>query len=164
MLGLKSASMSVLKMNRKFQVSNRCFCLKLQRREVKVVISNLDNKSSSAEDFVNNHLVKMSAPVTIEYITFLINLSFHRGEFPQELKKKTKLFPLHKSGSKLEENNYRPISLLIVWSKVYGKIMFNRVYSYFERFSLFYHRQFGFQNKHYNWCTCWIYGKFVICL
>ena len=83
MLGLKSASISVLKMNRKFQdVNNRCFYLKLQRREVKVVISNLDNKSSSGEDFFNNQLVKMSAPVTIEYITFLINLSFHKGEFP----------------------------------------------------------------------------------
>ena len=70
----------------------------------------------------------MSAPVTIEYITFLIILSFNRGEFPQELKK-AKVFPLHKSGSKLDENNYRPISLLIVWSKVYKKVMFNRVYS-----------------------------------
>ena len=111
------------------------FLFKFTNEDAKLVISNLDNKSSSGEDFVNL-LVKMSAPVTIEYITFLINFSF-----PQELKK-AKVFPLHKSGSKLDENNYRPISLLIVWSKVYEKIMFNRVYSYFERFSLFYHRQF----------------------
>ena len=60
----------------------------------------------------------MSAPVTTEYITFLINLSFNRSEFPQELKK---VFPLHKSGSKLDENNYSPISLLIVWSQVFEK-------------------------------------------
>ena len=79
----------------------------------------MDNKSSSGEDFVNNHLVKMSTPVTIEYITFLKYLSLHRGELPQELKK-AKVFPLQKSGSKLDDNNYRPISLL-VWSKVYKK-------------------------------------------
>ena len=63
------------------------FLFKVTKEEVKVVISNLDNKPSSGEDFVNAHLVKMSAPVTIEYITFLINLSFNREEFPQELKK-----------------------------------------------------------------------------
>ena len=57
------------------------FPFKVSREEVKVVISNLDNKSSSGEDFVNNLLVKMSAPVNIESITFLINLSFKRGEF-----------------------------------------------------------------------------------
>ena len=63
------------------------FLFKVTKEEVKFVISNLDNKSSSGEDFVNNYLVKMSAPVTIEYITFSIILSFHRGEFPQEIKK-----------------------------------------------------------------------------
>ena len=41
-----------------------------------------------------------------------------------------------------------PISLLIVWSKVYEKLMYNRVNSYFEKFSLFYHRQIEFLNKH----------------
>ena len=75
------------------------FLFKVTKEQVKLVISNLDDKSSSGKDFVNNLSVKMSAPVTIEYITFLIGLSFHRGEFPQELKK-AKVFPLHKSGSK----------------------------------------------------------------
>ena len=121
---------------------------KVTKEEVEVVISNLDNKSSFGEHLVDNHLVKMSAPVTIEYITFLMNLSFHRGQFPQELKKASLKFFLCTNLVQSYENNYRPISLLIVWSKVYEKIMFNRVYSYFERFSLFYHRQFGFRKKH----------------
>ena len=42
------------------------FPFKVSKEEVKVVISNLDNKSSTGEDFVNNLLVKMSAHVTIE--------------------------------------------------------------------------------------------------
>ena len=71
----------------------------------------------------------------------------NKGEFPIELKK-GKVIPMHKSGSKLDENNYRPISLLNVWSKIYEKVVYKRVYSYLEKFSLLYCKQFGFRTKH----------------
>ena len=58
------------------------------------------------------------------------------------------MIPLHKDGSKSVENNYRPISLLNVWSKIFERLMFNRVYFYMEHFSLFYKKQFGFRKKH----------------
>ena len=53
------------------------FLFKVTKEEVKVLVSNLDNKSFSSEDFVNNLLLKMSASVTIENITVLINRSFN---------------------------------------------------------------------------------------
>ena len=94
------------------------FLFKITKEEVKIVTSNLDDKPSSGEDFVNNLLVKMSPPEAFEYITFFLNFLFNRCEFPQELKK---VFPLHKSDPKLAENNYRPISLFIAGSKNYEK-------------------------------------------
>ena len=68
------------------------FVFNVTKEDFKGVMSGLDSKSSGDEDFVNNLLVKMSAPVTIEYLTFLLNLLFNRGEFPQELKQQ-KFFP-----------------------------------------------------------------------
>ena len=55
------------------------FLFKVTKEEVKVIVSNLDNKPFSGEDFVNNLLLKMSAPETIENITVLINRSFDRA-------------------------------------------------------------------------------------
>ena len=76
------------------------FFFKVTLEEVQVVISNLDNKSSSGEDFVNKLLLKMPAPVQLEYITFLINLSFNRDKFPQ-LHKKAKVFSFAQLGFRI---------------------------------------------------------------
>ena len=56
--------------------------------------------------------------------------------------------PLHKAGAKNEIINYRPVSLLIVWSKVFERVMYNRNYTYFETFNLFHPNRFVFRKKH----------------
>ena len=76
-------------------------------------------------------------------------MTVREGIFPTELKK-AKIIPLHKEGSRLEENNYRPISLLNVWSKKYERAMFSRIYEYLEHFNLLHCKQFGFRKKHSN--------------
>ena len=115
--------------------------------EVIDIINSLPNKSSSAEDEISNILVKTAESVFTKYVTSLTNVSFYEGSFASELKK-AKVFPLFKNGSRVEENNYRPISLLNVLSKIYERAMFTRVYEYLEGFNLLYFKQFGFRKKH----------------
>ena len=91
--------------------------------------------------------MKASKNVTSPFLSFLVNLSFEKGTFPSALRK-AKVIPDHKDNSRLDENNYRPISLLIVWSKVYERTMYNRIYAYMEKFALWYSKQFGFRSKH----------------
>ena len=119
----------------------------LSETEVIGIINSLPNKSSSGEDEISNILVKTAGSVITKYLTSLINVSFYEGFFPSELKK-AKVFPLFKNGSRVEENNYRPISLLNVLSKIYERSMLTRVYEYMEGFNLFYFKQFGFRKKH----------------
>ena len=111
------------------------------------IIDNLDNKSSSGDDNINNILIKLSAPATIPCLASLINNSFIQGIFPDRFIR-AKVIPMHKSGPRVVENNYRPISLLIVWSKIFERAMYTRIYNYLEKFSLIYCRQFGFRSKH----------------
>ena len=56
--------------------------------------------------------------------------------------------PLHRKGSTLNMNNYQPISVLSVFSKIYEKIMYARLYQFIEKSQLFYSLQFGFRAKH----------------
>ena len=93
------------------EVNHSMYLKPITIEEVREIIENLDNKVSSDDDDISNVIVKLSSNITIPYPTQVINKSFGEGIFPYDLKK-AKVINLHKDGSKLDENNYRPISLL----------------------------------------------------
>ena len=88
----------------------------------------------------------MKSPVS-EPLSNIINDSFITGVFPGKLKI-SRENPLHKKESSLDPNNYRPISLLSIFSKIYEKVMYTRLYKFLENSNLFYSKQFGFRSKH----------------
>ncbi len=74
----------------------------------------------------------------------VINSSFNQGIFPSSLKT-AKVVPIHKDGSKTDVTNYRPISLLCTFSKVYEKVMHNRVLDFLNKNNSLYEGQYGFR-------------------
>ena len=58
----------------------------------------------------------------IKSLTFLINTSINQGIFPDYLKT-PKVVPIYKSGDKTDILNYRPISILTYFSRIFDKIM-----------------------------------------
>ena len=56
------------------------------------------------------------------------------------------LTPCHKKGSTKDVNNYRPISLLSVFSKIMEKLMVCRLNDFLELHSIIYPNQFGFRS------------------
>ena len=67
--------------------------------------------------------------------------------FPDILKL-AKVTPLHKKDSKLDFLNYRPISLLSVFSKIYEKLIYTRIYDYLTKNNFIYKKQFGFRSNY----------------
>ena len=100
------------------------------------IIEDLKVKSSSGVDDISTILIKKTGFLNCNHLVHLVNKSFKDGKFPSILKQ-AKIVDLHKAGAKDEINNYRPISLLIEWSKVFERVMYNRIYTYFETFGLF---------------------------
>ena len=56
--------------------------------------------------------------------------------------------PIHKKGSSFLVSNYRPISLLSIFNKVIEQLMYNRIISYLDKFSILQNNQFGFRSMH----------------
>lgn len=56
------------------------------------------------------------------------------------------VIPIHKKDSKLIPQNYRPVSLVITFSKILEKLMKKRLLSFLDKISYISLRQFGFQS------------------
>ena len=97
---------------------------------VMTIILLLDENKSSGPSDVPISVLKKAAPVIVPYlVNHIFNLSFDNGIFP-DLMKLAKLIAIFKSGSKLLVNNYRPISLLSVFSKILEKIAHEQLYNF----------------------------------
>ena len=123
------------------------FLHKVTMFEVLEIIENLKAKQSTGVDEISNIIIKKVSHVIAPYLTYLINLSFESGQYPEQLKS-AKIQPFYKEGSKTDENNYRPISLLNCCSKIFEKLMHIRLYNYLNKFNLLYEKQFGFRQKY----------------
>ena len=69
-------------------------------------------------------MLKLAAPIIAPSIAKLINYSFNTASFPQ-CWKTAKVFALFKGGVSEDLNNYRPISVLPVLSKVIERHVHN---------------------------------------
>ena len=90
--------------------------------------------------------LKLTPDNRINGLTHIFNLSINKGVFPSELKI-AKVIPIFKKGTPLDVNNYRPISLPVVL-KIIERIVYNCVYSYFNRNNFFHKLQFGFRKNY----------------
>ena len=77
---------------------------------------------------------------------YLINKSVETGIFPDELKI-AKIVPIFKSGDKTLVSNYRPISVLRFFSKIFETILNNHLIEFTEKHNLLYKYQFGFRKQ-----------------
>ena len=77
----------------------------------------------------------------------IVNDSFLSGIFPNKLKIAKVVTPCKKDSTD-NPTNYRPISLLAVFSKLIEKIMYKRLYSFLDSRSILHPLQFGFREKH----------------
>jgi hypothetical protein len=59
-----------------------------------------------------------------------------------------KIVPIHKGGSGVSMDNYRPISLLSCFSKILEKVVCNRLCSFLETHNILSGAQFGFRPGH----------------
>ena len=112
--------------------------------EIISIISELNNTSTA--DF-NTKVLKSIKNIIAPIVTLLINASLEQGIFPSALKI-AKVIPIFKSGKRNDVSNYRPISLLSVFSKIYEKIMYRRIISFLNNNKLINNRQYGFRAAH----------------
>jgi len=115
-----------------------------QNEVYNIIMSMKNKKSSKAEVPINvlKHVSQLISPV----IAHTVNLSLATGSFPASLKV-ARVTPIPKEGDPTNVNNYRPISVLPLMSKIFEKVAYRQLYKYLEQNNILSENQFGFRRK-----------------
>ncbi len=95
------------------------------------IINKLNENKATGFDNVPPKVVKMCADELSVTITELINSAFANNLFPDDMKK-AELCPLFKKKDDMMKTNYRPVSILSVFSKVFEVIIAEQLMDFFS--------------------------------
>ena len=112
--------------------------------EISNIISGLQN--GKASDFPIRVIKKLShilSPVLTHHFNHLINI----GHFPTVLKI-GKISPIYKKDDEELLENYRPVSTLPIFGKIFEKIIYSRLYGFLVSNNILHDSQFGFRKGH----------------
>ncbi len=111
------------------------------------IINRLPNKCSCGFDGLNSYHLKSVAIHIANPLLQIVNKSFNNGIFPNVLKI-ARVTPVHKGGNSDQLINFRPISVLPTLSKIFERLIYNRLESFITKFHILSDYQFGFRKGH----------------
>ena len=126
---------------------NSIFIEPINASHILEIVHKLKPKTSFGHDEIPTKLIKETIEFILDPLTHIINRSLETGIVPSDLKI-AKVIPIYKTSTHNLLKNYRPISLLPAFSKIFEKIMYNKIMSFLNSQNLLYKHQYGFRPKH----------------
>jgi len=117
------------------------------KSEIIAIIKTLKNSTSLGLDKIPSNIIKFGSEIISSPLADIINCTLRTCIFPNSLKA-AKVMPIFKSGDSSQLSNYRPISILNSFSKIFEKIISNRLLNFLNKNQFFYSQQFGFRQNH----------------
>ena len=114
--------------------------------EISKLLSNIKN-SSPGHDDIKVEILKGIKNDILEPLTHICNLSLSSGRVPDDIKI-ARVVPIHKKGDRDKLCNYRPVSVLPALSKIYERLVYNRLDIFLDQHKILHDKQFGFRKKH----------------
>ena len=110
-------------------------------------LQKLNVSKATGMDGIPANILKLTSTLIAPSITFIFNLSIRTGIYIDEWKL-ARVIPIYKSEDKRKCENYRPISILPIISKIFEGEVFTQIYSFLNKHSLLSKFQSGFRPKH----------------
>lgn len=121
--------------------------------EIGNLIKDLKPKAAAGYDMIGPSILKNNIKEFSRILTTLLNSVLEEGTFPDELKL-AKVTLIHKGGSKSNPSNYRPISVLPIFSKILETVIKNRLILFLKKTNFIKSKQFGFQERSGTTSAC----------
>ena len=119
----------------------------IQSRYISDLLKNCDINKATGIDELSGRFLKDGADILTMPITQICNLSIKFSHFPKDCKV-ANIKPIYKKGTKTDPNNFRPISLLPIVSKIIEKVIHDKTMNYLTKNNVRYRYESGFRKNH----------------
>ena len=140
---------SVLPTSQHVLTQSRLHSIDFSFEQILKIIRSLDVKKAHGHDDISIRMIKNCDNSLVRPLSVLLKKSFDNSYFP-ELWKKIKYYTSpQKKNDKYNFENYRSILLLLIFSKIFEKTMFNKMYAFLQNEQLLNPNQSGFRPSSY---------------
>ena len=113
------------------------------KNDILLLIQGLNSNKAHGWDDISSKMIKICDESIVDPLYIIFKNCVERGIFPSKWKR-ANVTPIHKKDEKNLVKNYRPISLLPLFGKIFEKLIFNNLYSYLKENGLISSKQSGF--------------------
>ena len=114
---------------------------------IEKIIDNLKNNVAVGRDNLNVRFIKDAKKEISPLLTSIINLGYQLCVFPDSMKV-SRIKPIYKKDNPNQIENYRPIALLPILSKIFERCVANQIISYLEENQLLSRTQHAYRKLH----------------
>ena len=104
---------------------------KAQVSEINELLMSLNTKKATGPDSIPPKIVKLSANVIDAHLCNIINMSIETSSFPDDAKLAS-VVPIYKKKCRQKMENYRPVSILNCFSKIFERFIHNSITPFVE--------------------------------
>ena len=104
----------------------------------------IESKKACGADNIGAKIIQTCPDIFAQNWTVIFNRAMQDGEYPAQMKI-AKVIALYKKGERYKANNYRPISLLSCFNKIFERLLSKRLIKFFDDNNLIFKFQFGFR-------------------
>ena len=116
----------------------------ITNHEIITVVDNLKSTTSAGYDGIDVKILKRVIHIISSHLCAIFNQCLEYGVFPDKLKI-ARVIPIFKNGSPELMTNYRPISVLPVFSKILEKCIYSRLLKFCQKCDIINKNQYGFR-------------------
>ena len=128
----------------KNRVKNSIYMSPTSANEIEELVKNFQNDKASDIPIL---VLKKCTKYISYHIAGFLNKFMEDGCFPSILKT-GKITPIYKKDDPQKLNNYRPVTVIPIFSKIYEKVIYCRLYNFLTSMNVIYDKQFGFRKNH----------------
>ena len=121
---------SLIEIKKQNDCTNKFVFEKVTTDKVEKIINNINIKKATGADGIPAKIIKCSKSSIAPQITSILNMSIDQSVFPDKLKK-AQVTPFLKKNDPLLKTNYRPVSVLCIFSKIFEKILEQQLSDFF---------------------------------